>query len=91
LSCKSFSLYYFCTVLYLNKPFCIYSFKSWRMPLQCTTLLVAALVHLLELAMLTCWIARALKRNLQKLVHGRFIRMSSSLSTSTSFSLFSSL
>uniref|UniRef100_A0A0A9DBF1 Secreted protein n=1 Tax=Arundo donax TaxID=35708 RepID=A0A0A9DBF1_ARUDO len=42
------------------------------MPLQFTTLLVAALVHLLESGMSTCWIVRVLRRNLRKLAHGRF-------------------
>lgn len=64
---------HFCTYITL---FCNSSFRSWRMPFQFTTLLVAALVRLLESAMLTWWIVWALKRNPQKLAHGRFMRMS---------------
>jgi len=53
------------------------SFRSWRMPLQFTTRPVAALVHLLELGTLICWIVRAHRRNPQKLAHGRFYKISS--------------
>ena len=55
---------------------CNCSFRSWRMPLQFTTRPVAALVHLLELGTLICWIVRAHRRNPQKLAHGRFYKIS---------------
>uniref|UniRef100_A0A0A9ATN5 Uncharacterized protein n=1 Tax=Arundo donax TaxID=35708 RepID=A0A0A9ATN5_ARUDO len=42
------------------------------MPLQSTTLLVAALVRLSESGMSICWIVQALRRKLRELAQGRF-------------------